>query len=203
MRPRPLSPCAPAPRHHTAARGFTLIEAAMVMVVISVGIIAMLELLASGTAANGDAAKSTTGMALAASVREWSTGLAFYDPDQNPAVPPGRVWNSKEATTALYDNVMDLDGPVDTWDKPEDATGWQKFSPPRDGTGRSITVPGKWAQYVKVENVDPASFFRNLPHDPNCEVVRVTAKITRDDVEVYRSSWMVFAPLAAKKNDAP
>ena len=173
------------------------------MVVISVGVMAMLELLASGTSANGAAANSTTAMGLAASTREWSLGLAFYDPDQDPAVPPGRVWNSKEASAALYDNVMDLDGPVDTWDKPEDATGWQKFSPPRDGTGQALAVAGKWAQFVKVETVDPANFFRNLPHDPSCEVVRVTAKITKDDVEVYRSSWMVFAPLAAVRNDAP
>lgn len=175
----------------------------MVMVVISVGVMAMLELLASGTAANGAAAKSTTGMALAASVREWSLGLAYYDPQQDPNVPPGRVWNSKEASSDLYDNVMDLDGPVDTWDQPEDSTGWQRFAPPRDGTGKTVTVSGSWAQWVKVENVDPANFFMNLPHDPNCEVVRVTAKITKDGVEAYRSSWMVFAPLAAQRNDAP
>jgi len=187
----------PAPRRPRFAGGFTLIEAAMVTVIIGVGVMSMLQLLAAGSAENGDAARMTTAMTLANSVREMSLGLAFYDTQQQNGNP--HVWDSKEATVETYDNVMDLDGPVDTWDKPEQANGWQKFSPPRDGTRQVINGYTNWAQYVKVETVSRDDLTTRLPHDPDAEVVRVTAKITKDNVEVYRSSWLVFVPLAAKK----
>jgi Tfp pilus assembly protein PilV len=199
MRPFPPDRPPRAPRRARTARGFTLIEAAMVTVIVGVGVMSMLQLLAAGSAENGDAARMTTAMTLANNVREMSLALAFYDPQQNPAVAP-RVWDSREATPDVYDNVMDLDGPVDTWDKPEQANGWQKFSPPRDGTRKTISGYTNWAQYVKVENVSRDDLTTRLPHDPDTEVVRVTAKITKDEVEVYRSSWLVFVPLTAKQN---
>ena len=169
----------------------------MVTVIIGVGVMSMLQLLAAGSAENGDAARMTTAMTLANNVREMSLGLAFYDTQQLPGNP--HVWDSKEATVEAYDNVMDLDGPVDTWDKPEDPKGWQKFAPPRDGTRQVINGYTNWAQYVKVETVSRDDLTTLLPHDPETEVVRVTAKITKDNVEVYRSSWLVFVPLTAKK----
>jgi Tfp pilus assembly protein PilV len=195
---RPPPPARPAARARSA-RGFTLVEAAMVLVICGVGVMSMLQLLAAGSAENGDAAKLTTAMTLANNVREMSLALAFYDTQQNPAASP-RVWDSKEATVETYDNVMDLDGPVDTWSNPEDPKGWQKFSPPRDGTRQVINGYTNWAQYVKVENVNRDDLTTLLPHDADTEVVRVTAKITKDDVEVYRSSWLVFLPLTAKKD---
>jgi type II secretory pathway pseudopilin PulG len=198
----PLDKAHALPARRQARRGFTLIEAAMVTVVIGVGVLGMLQLLAAGTASNADAAEQTTAMTLAGSVREMSLGLALYDPQQDPKVAP-RVWESKEASITAYDNVTDLDGPNDTWHKPEDPKGFQTFSPPRDGTRQVIPGHLNWAQYVKVETVDPTHVTRLLPHNPDGEVVRVTAKITRDEIEVYRSSWLVFAPQAAKRNDAP
>ena len=184
MEPR-QPPEPPSLRRATGRRGFTLVEAAMVMVIIGVGVMAMLELLAAGTAANGDAARLATAITLADNAREMSVALAYQDPQM-----PG-VWDTRESSVTQYDNVMDLDGPVDTWDKPEEATGWQKFSPPRDGTRKSIDLPGKWAQYIKVETVSSDNITTLLPHDPNCEVVRVTVKVTRGDIEVYRTSWIV------------
>jgi hypothetical protein len=162
----------------------------------------MLQLLAAGSVSNGNAAAQTTAMTLAASVREMSLGLPLYDPQQDPKVAP-RVWNSQEPSPTNYDNVTDLDGLVDTWADPENPKGFQRFSPPRDGTRKHIDGHDKWAQYVKVESVDPSDVNLVLPHNPNGEVVRVTAKITRDGIEVYRSSWLVYAPQAAKRNDAP
>ena len=190
-------PTARPPRRARFARGFTLIEAAMVTVICGIGVMSMLQLLAAGSAENGDAAKLTTAMTLANNVREMSLALAFYDTQQQNGNP--HVWDSKEATIETYDNVTDLDGPVDTWDKPEDAKGWQKFSPPRDGTRQVINGYTNWAQYVKVETVSRDGLNTLMPHDADAEVVRVTAKITKDNVEVYRSSWLVFVPLTAKK----
>jgi hypothetical protein len=171
----------------------------MVTVIVGVGVLAMLQLLAAGTVSNSDSAELTTAMTLANNIRELSLGLPLYDPQQDPSVAP-RVWNSKEASLALYDNVTDLDGAVDTWNQPTDpATGYQKFSPPVDGTRQAIAGLGNWAQYVKVETVNPWNLHTVLPHDPDAEAARITVKVTRDEVEVYRTSWFVCAPLAAVK----
>ena len=192
----PKSPFAPPARRRSARGGFTLIEAAMVMVVIGVGVMAMLQLLAAGSVQNDDAARITTAMTLASNIREMSMGLAYFDPDQ-PANPP-HAWASKEADVSLYDNITDLDGDVDTWDKPEHPDGWQKFSPPVDGTKKPVTGYANWAQYVKVESFLTTAGQPVTMQNLDLEAVRVTVKIVRDGREVYRTSWVVCAPLAMK-----
>jgi prepilin-type N-terminal cleavage/methylation domain-containing protein len=51
-------------------RGFTLIEASLVIVIIGVAVTAMLELLATGTASNSDATSRTTALTIARAARE-------------------------------------------------------------------------------------------------------------------------------------
>ena len=51
-------------------RGFTLIEASLVIVIIGVAVTAMLELLATGTASNNDATSRTTALTIARAARE-------------------------------------------------------------------------------------------------------------------------------------
>ena len=192
--PRPAALASPARRVRRG--GFTLIEAAMVTVVIGVGVMAMLQLLAAGTVQNDDAARTTTAMTLASNIRELSMSLAYFDKDQ-PANGP-HTWASKEADISLYDNITDLDGDVDTWDKPEHADGWQKFSPPVDGTRKNIAGYANWEQYVKVESFGTGASQPVVPHYLDSEAVRVTVKIVRDGREVYRTSWVVCAPLSMK-----
>jgi len=50
--------------------GFTLIEAALVTVIVGVGIVSMLRLLAAGTFVNAQSAQTTTAMNLAANLHE-------------------------------------------------------------------------------------------------------------------------------------
>ena len=59
--------------------GFTLIEAALVTVIVGVGFMAMLQLLATGTVANVQGAQTTTGMNLAKNIREMSLKMKFVD----------------------------------------------------------------------------------------------------------------------------
>ena len=58
-------------------RGFTLIEAAMVTVIVGVGILATMELLAAGSMANGASTKLTTAMGLASNIHEMSLGVPY------------------------------------------------------------------------------------------------------------------------------
>jgi type II secretory pathway pseudopilin PulG len=60
-------------------RGFTLTEAAFVTVIIGLGVVAMLELLAAGTATNVEGAELTTGVNLAQQVRERTIQNTFVD----------------------------------------------------------------------------------------------------------------------------
>jgi prepilin-type N-terminal cleavage/methylation domain-containing protein len=60
-------------------RGFTLIESAIVTVIIGVGAVAMLELLATGTASNVSGAEVTTGVSLAKQIRELTLQSTFDD----------------------------------------------------------------------------------------------------------------------------
>ena len=169
------------------------------MVIVGVGVLSMLQLLAAGSVQNNDAAEMTKGMTLANNIRETSMALKFYDPDQPVTNPPSYVWFSQETSIEQWDNITDLDGPVDTYLTPEDPKGWQKFSPPINGTRKPVDGHKSWAQYVKVETVDPKKIRSVLPHNPNEEMALVTVKITRDDVEVYRTSWLLCVPLTATK----
>jgi prepilin-type N-terminal cleavage/methylation domain-containing protein len=58
-------------------RGFTLIEASLVMVIIGVAVVAMLELMASGTKANTSSSQQITALSLARNIREHCFTLAF------------------------------------------------------------------------------------------------------------------------------
>ena len=68
----------PRPRAHRAwRRGFTLIEAAIATVVIGVGFTAMLQLLATGTVANRQAAELTTALNLAGNIHELAVRTTY------------------------------------------------------------------------------------------------------------------------------
>jgi len=60
-------------------RGFTLVEAAVTIVVVGVGMVAMMEFVAGGTAVNRQAADLTTAVQLAREVRELSAAEPFAD----------------------------------------------------------------------------------------------------------------------------
>ena len=65
--------------HHHRRRGFTLIEAALVTVIIGVGVMGMLQLLAAGTMSNASNAELTTATNLAANVREATLRTSYDD----------------------------------------------------------------------------------------------------------------------------
>ncbi len=58
-------------------RGFTLIEAAVATVIIGIGVLAIVELLAVGTASNSAGTQLTTAMNLANNINEWSMRTSY------------------------------------------------------------------------------------------------------------------------------
>ena len=74
-----FDPLPTAPRGCRGRRGFTLVEAAIVTVVIGVGVVALLELLAAGTMGNGRAAQATTALGLVNNVHERALNVKYAD----------------------------------------------------------------------------------------------------------------------------
>src|SRR4051812_24089164 len=152
-------------------------EAAIVTVVIGVGVLSLVELLAAGTMSNSKGAELTTAVNLASNVREIATGLAFQD-----STYPNQ-WNTKESTVGAYDDIKDLDGCT--------------FQPPLDVRRQKIdSLPG-WAQVVTVETVAEDTISSTRPNDPTLPVVKVTVRVTHNAKEVYRTRWIVAAPTPA------
>lgn len=61
----------------TRSGGFTLIEAALVIIIIGTGVVAMMELMATGTRANSESAERVTALTLARNVREHALTLSY------------------------------------------------------------------------------------------------------------------------------
>ncbi len=93
-------------------------EAALVTIIVGVGVVAMLQLLAAGTMSNAESAESTIAQNLARNIRELSLGLAFTDPAQ-----PTHWGLETGETIATCNDLDDLDGavispPIDAPDGP-------------------------------------------------------------------------------------
>jgi prepilin-type N-terminal cleavage/methylation domain-containing protein len=67
------------PRLRRAARGFTLIEAAMATVIIGIAFTALLQLLAVGTVSNKEGTELTTAVNLAGNIHEAAVRLGYDD----------------------------------------------------------------------------------------------------------------------------
>src|SRR5689334_18528489 len=97
MKASPVPIVSTARQSPRTRRGFTLVESAVVTVIVGVGVVAMLELLAAGSVSNAEGAELTTAINLASNIREISLGLPFRDPQQDPKTAAW-VWHDREAT---------------------------------------------------------------------------------------------------------
>lgn len=157
-------------------RGFTLIEAAWVTVIVGVGAIAMLELLAAGTVSNSHGNQMTTAVNLANNVHEIALSLPFSDPQQPT------TWSTKESSPELYDNILDLDGCT--------------FNPPLDVRRQPIMELTNWTQTVTVQTVAPDTVSSIRPNNATVPTARVTVRVLLNNKLVHETSWLVIAPSA-------
>jgi hypothetical protein len=169
-------------RRSVVRRAFTLIEAALVTSIISVGVIAMLQLLATGTVSNRDGTDMTTGLVLAKNIRELGLGMHFADPSftysWNPHSPPN-FGPEKDETLASFDDLDDLNG--------------QTFSPPIDARRQVLTDFKGWEQRVVVQSVNPDWLTMAVPNGTS-PALRTTVTIWRNGRWVCELSWLTFEP---------
>jgi Tfp pilus assembly protein PilV len=155
-----------------ARGGFTLLEAALAIVIIGAGVMAMLQLLAAGSIANGGGTELTTAVNLANNIHEITVGMPF----QNATTPTSLAKDPGGPTAYTY--LWDLNG--DT------------YSPPLDVTRRPIATYANWTQVVSVSSVDPNNLnFVEPTNDPTTPTARVTVVVKHNTKVVYQASWLV------------
>jgi hypothetical protein len=166
------------PRNRIKARGgFTLLETALAMIIVMVGVVAMVEAHGSMMRANSWSSQEATATYLANELRERMRNLARHDPVSGislntggggPPTAQGVGPETGEVTVTDYDDIDDYDGakfgpggnfegPIDAFGRviPDiDFTGVVRINP---GTGQPFSLQG-WRQEVVVEKIDAFDF---------------------------------------------
>lgn len=154
-------------KHRTGRRGFTLLECALAMVILGVGVMALIEAQSYFFTANQYSSSAATGTYLANELRERMRFLPKHDPVtglfKNSGTLVGWGPESGETTFADYDDIDDLDGlsfgDGGTYAGPLDSSG--RVITQTDINGAVVTVSGVnqpltgWRQTVTVEKVEP------------------------------------------------
>jgi len=161
-------------RYPHRREGFTLIEAAIAVMVVGLGIVSLVHAMGAGTRVNATGRDITTATFLAQEVREWTLGLPFSDPDPGDADnPPGPDGSDPHMF------VDDLDDLMST-----------TFSPPRDGQGYVIDGMDDWSQLIGMGWRDPDSLTTTVPAGTS-DVVNVIVLICHKQEIVLITSWLV------------
>jgi prepilin-type N-terminal cleavage/methylation domain-containing protein len=164
----------------TPRRGFTLIETAITTVIVGLGTVAMMALLAAGTASNQDTAALTTAVDLASNIHELCDQLPY----------PTVTWGLPGGQSVAGNSAFFSTGNVSWLDQ-------QTFNPPIDATANSISNLSGWEQEVSVSNVSvgPSSLTTLTPNSTTNPVSCVTVSILHgeggDWKTVYQTSWLV------------
>jgi Tfp pilus assembly protein PilV len=156
-------------------RGFTLVEAALTMVIIGTGVMAMLQLLTAGTMSNSSAAELTTAVQLANNVHEIALSLPF-----TCAANPTSTTYKDAGGPANYTYLWDLNG--DT------------YKPPLDIRRNAINTYATWTQQVTVQSVDPTNLDAVRPNSVTLPTARLTVVVKHNAKIVYKATWLICAP---------
>ena len=136
--------------------GFTLIEAALTMVIVGVGVLAMVSAQQAYHQKNDWAQRTGTAQMLANEVRELTLTLPHHDPITG-SVTLGPESNEVGSTpdpqvdVANYDDLDDFAGTVTGAGYGSGVT----FKPPINGLRLPVDGLDQWSQVVTVENVFP------------------------------------------------
>ncbi len=160
-----------------ARRGFTLLETALAMIIVMVGVVAMVEAHGSMMRANAWSSQEATATYLANELRERMRVLPRHDPISGLTVTTGPSGSpvvhgvgpeTGEVSVTDYDDIDDYDGatfgPGGTFDGPIDAFG--RVIPDVDvngivridpATGQPMSLQG-WRQEVHVQKIDAYNY---------------------------------------------
>jgi prepilin-type N-terminal cleavage/methylation domain-containing protein len=206
-------------RPRRQARAFTLLECALAMVILAVGVLALIEAQGYFYTANQFSSQSATGAYLANEIRERMRLLPKHDPVTGLFKKNGVLtgWGAEAGETPTdYDDVDDFDatsfGDGGTYPGPVDSVGRVITQTDINGVvetigGVNVSLRG-WRQSVTVDKVEPTNYAVVRPHDydstssaPILQVdqyaLRVTVVVTylapgkTQPAEMARLVWIV------------
>jgi prepilin-type N-terminal cleavage/methylation domain-containing protein len=153
------------------ARGFTLIEVLISIILIGVAIAALVASNVAFTKSNAAGTELSTAEFLLEQIKELTATLAVVDPQTKKTTPFG----PEEATLMLYDDVDDFDG--------------ASFSPPIDANRQVLVEFTGFVQQVTVENVNAANFDQVMA-DHSSDFVRVTVEVLLNGRQISSARWI-------------
>ena len=174
-------------RRHVSARGFTLLETALAIVIVGVGVLAMMAGQQAWHHQNDWAEQVGLAARLGNEIREMTLTLPRHDP-----VTGAATWGSElnEADVSDFDDLDDFDG---------EGTGITFSGDDDTGPLNSLKLPilglTGWSQKVLVWNVDPGDVNAVVP-DGTSEVMMVEVIVYWDDPrmeglrEMTRVRWI-------------
>jgi prepilin-type N-terminal cleavage/methylation domain-containing protein len=141
--------------------GFTLVEAVMAMLIVSLLLVAAMRAVGASTLMQYKAAERTTGRLLAAGLMSDILALSYEDPLTTPAfgIEAGESASSK----ATFDDI-------------DDYNGWTE-SPlqERDGTVMS-NLPSGWRRSVVVQWVNPTTLTQVMSSESGLKQITVSVR---------------------------
>jgi type II secretory pathway pseudopilin PulG len=149
---------------------FTLIEALIAVILISLAIVSLLAANSAFTQANAAGTYLSTAEFLIEQIRELTALLPVVDPNSGTG-----VFGAEEPALADYDDLDDLDGKI--------------FSPPISADRTVLNDFAAFSQQITVENVNPTNFEQVVP-DHSGNFVRVTVKVLLGSKEISSTSWI-------------
>jgi type II secretory pathway pseudopilin PulG len=150
--------------------GFTLIEALIAVVLISLAIVSLLAANSAFTQANAVGTHLSTAEFLVEQIKELTAPLPVIDANTGAA-----VFGAEEAALTDYDDLDDFDD--------------KTFSPPIDADRTPLNDFAAFSQQVTVQNIHPGDFEQVLA-DHGSDFVRVTVTVFLNSEQLSSASWV-------------
>lgn len=171
--------------------GFTLLEIALCIVIVGVGITAAMVTVTTSSRQNDHALKLTTATLLAANIQEYTVRLPVYDPVLGARVfgPSDPKEKAVPADALAFDDLSAFKDEI-------------AFNPPINGSGVPDPTRAEYTQYVQVVPIDPDSVTTALTIPPSppggyyrFRAVQVQVRIVHqypggEARELFRSQWV-------------
>lgn len=172
--PQLSPPSATQPGRIRRRAGFSLIEIAVAVPIIGLGVAAAVTVSSACTQATGGGRRLTQAVFLAENIREWSLVLPMTDPDAAEAGnPPGTDPSDTPGVPDDLDDLLDV-----------------TFDPPRDGQGRPVDDQSSgWSQHVTLTWVNPNTL-SPVP-DGASQTVQVQVQVRFQGQPVFTTTWLV------------
>lgn len=185
----------PQTASRTTLKGFTLVEVAVTMVIISLAVLAMMAAQQAYHRQNAGAAQMSTAMMLANEIRELTLEMPLRDPiygNWKFGPEPDEANGDPHVAVQNFDDLDDFAG------EPDGAGSYPGVTFDGPITALRQTIPNMtgWSQHVTAESVAEDNIAGPAVAPHSSEMVRLTVRVlyrrvdTDEDREITRLTWL-------------